>query len=84
MQYSPLTPSALAYKSLQVESHPNHRIRHFDICSQEVTTFAGSQQGFADGVGTNAEFSYPTKIAMNAAGTFAVVVGIHFALQSPF
>ena len=39
----------------------NHRIRKLDPNTAAVTTFAGGlSSGFADGVGTNAEFDAPT------------------------
>jgi sugar lactone lactonase YvrE len=49
----------------------NHKIRK--ITSQgEVSTFAGSTMGFADGHGTAAQFNYPYGIALDNKGNILV------------
>ena len=56
----------------------NHLIRRIDIASGTVTTLAGlaGSSGSTDGVGTSARFNGPYHIAMDAAGTFAIAVGL--------
>ena len=54
----------------------DHAVRRIDIPSGVVTTITGSRgnSGYADGAFTTAKFSYLWGIAMNAAGTVALVV----------
>lgn len=60
----------------------NHLVRRIDVSSRLVTTLAGNVAlgvgppfnfGLSDGIGTNAAFHQPTGIAIDPAGTFAVV-----------
>jgi DNA-binding beta-propeller fold protein YncE len=51
----------------------NNRIRRVSIATGNVTTLAGSVDGYADGVGTQASFSYPFGVSISADGTFALV-----------
>lgn len=53
-----------------------HLIRRVLVSSGAVTTLAGQRGvfGSADGPGVSATFSIPSGIAMDAAGTFALIV----------
>lgn len=62
---------AHAHGALYVADVGNHAIRRIDA-SGRVTTFAGGTQGFADGVGKAARFSYPRDVAADAAGNLYV------------
>lgn len=60
-------PSGLAldyFNNLYVADQVNHRIRKITSTGL-VTTLAGNTNGFADGVGTAASFSYPSGLAIN-------------------
>lgn len=66
-------PSALKADS------SNCAIRSINLTTNTVTTVAGSPPytcGSDDGVGTGATFNYPSGVAVNSAGTFAVVVSL--------
>ena len=54
----------------------NQLIRHIILSSGVVSTLAGQAEstGSTNGVATNARFYQPYGIALDAAGTFAVVV----------
>src|SRR5260370_22442229 len=43
----------------------NPRIRRVDPSSREVSTLAGSQQGFQDGPGSSAQFNAPSALALS-------------------
>lgn len=66
-------PMGLAHVNgaLYVADVGNHAIRRIDAAGR-VSTFAGGQQGFADGVGPQARFSYPRDVAADAAGNLYV------------
>jgi len=52
----------------------NHRVCRLDLATNSVTTLAGSSTaGFLNGVGTNARFDYPSGVAIDPSGTFALV-----------
>ena len=57
--------------NLYVADTNNHRIRKVTP-KGEVSTLAGSKEGFADGVGIAAQFTYPTRIAIDKAGNLYV------------
>jgi DNA-binding beta-propeller fold protein YncE len=48
-------------------------VRHILIATGVVTTLAGNESGYADGVGTLAKFSSPRGIAISPDGTFALI-----------
>jgi Leucine-rich repeat (LRR) protein len=53
----------------------NHLIRKLTLFSGVVSTFAGSGAvGAANGIGTNADFSFPHDISISSDGSFAVSV----------
>jgi streptogramin lyase len=60
-----------AIGDLYIADIANHRIRKVTQ-SGIVTTFAGSTQGFADGIGTAAQFDYPWGICINNTGDLYV------------
>ncbi len=54
--------------TLYVSDLLNRRVRMISAAG-EVTTLAGSMAGYADGTGTNAQFSQPNGIAVDLTGT---------------
>ena len=66
---------------LQADSG-NNLLRLVNLTTGTVTTLAGNpatapypgNYGHADGAGTVASFFYPYAVAMDSAGTFAIVV----------
>ena len=57
--------------NLYVADKNNHRIRKVTP-KGEVSTFAGSEKGFADGQGSAARFNYPTGITIDTTGNLYV------------
>ncbi|MBR9855490.1 MAG: hypothetical protein GYB37_13095 [Algicola sp.] len=68
------TPSGIAEHGgfYYVADRMNHKIRKINRSTLEVTTFAGSTQGFTDGTGTAAMFNEPRDIIVDAQGTVYV------------
>ncbi len=67
-------PTGIAIDSsgnVYVADTVNHKIRKIDS-SGNVTTFAGSSSGFADGSGTNAQFNNPKGISIDSSGNVYV------------
>ena len=57
--------------NIYVADKNNHRIRQVSP-NGVVRTSAGSTEGYADGIGTNAQFSFPAGIAVDAWGNIYV------------
>ncbi|WP_353778252.1 sterol desaturase family protein [Winogradskyella sp. 3972H.M.0a.05] len=60
-----------AQGNLYVADTKNHRIRKITP-DGIVSTFAGSTQGYADGIGTNAQFNSPWALAISSDGDIYV------------
>lgn len=58
--------------TLYVADQRNHKIRKVNIATGEVTTVAGSTQGFADGIASEAQFNFPYAVRVDAAGVIYV------------
>jgi hypothetical protein len=58
--------------NLYVADNNNHRIRKIVIATSEVTTLAGSTQGYTDATGTSAQFNKPWGVATDSSGNLYV------------
>ncbi|NBP66149.1 MAG: hypothetical protein EBU66_16025 [Bacteroidetes bacterium] len=58
--------------NIYVADISNHCIRKFAISTGQVTTLAGSSQGYAEGYGSYARFNHPTGIALDNSGNMYV------------
>jgi DNA-binding beta-propeller fold protein YncE len=67
----PLGITIDAAGNLYVADSNNNRIRKITPAG-EVSTLAGSEQGFADGFGSDAKFYWPSGITIDAAGNLYV------------
>jgi sugar lactone lactonase YvrE len=72
---NPSSVSVDATGNLYVADAQNYRIRKI-TSTGAVTTFAGSNYGYADGVGTAAQFSEPLGVAVDALGNVFVADNI--------
>ncbi|MFT3794217.1 hypothetical protein [Flavobacterium sp.] len=57
--------------NVYVADYANHKIRKITPANV-VTTFAGSSNGYANGTGTAAQFSYPFGLCMDSSGNLFV------------
>jgi DNA-binding beta-propeller fold protein YncE len=76
-------PSGIAIGAaghLYVAEFGNHRIRKITPAG-EVSTLAGGEEGFADGIGGDAMFSYPSDIAIDAAGNLYVADTVNDSIR---
>jgi len=67
-------PSDVAVDSsgnVYVADRENHRIRKITPAGV-VSTFAGSTEGFAEGIGSTAQFDYPSDVAVDSRGNVYV------------
>ncbi|GAB5525325.1 MAG: hypothetical protein Roseis2KO_31970 [Roseivirga sp.] len=66
--------------NIYVADSGNHSIRKIDP-SGTVSTLAGSIQGFADGTGTNAQFSAPLDVATDKVGNVFATDGFNHKIR---
>lgn len=69
-----------AQGNLFVADKSNNRIRKITP-SGEVSTIAGSTEGYQDGVGTNAKFNFPQGICIDALGNLYVTELFNFKVR---
>lgn len=69
-----------AQENLFVADKSNNRIRKITP-SGEVSTIAGSTEGYQDGVGTNAKFNFPQGICIDALGNLYVTELFNFKIR---
>jgi DNA-binding beta-propeller fold protein YncE len=77
------SPSGIAIDAagnLYVADTYNHRIRKVTP-KGEVSTIAGSEEGFADGQGSAAQFNIPFGIAIDAAGNLYVAAAFNHRIR---
>jgi len=76
-------PTGVAVDSegnVYVADHGNHRIRRITPAGV-VSIFAGSTEGFADGIGTEAQFNYPTGVAVDSSGNVYVADSVNHRIR---
>lgn len=69
-----------AQGNLYVTDISVHRIRKISTTGA-VTTIAGSTQGYADGIGTAAQFNFPNGITVDAQGVIYVSDGNNYRIR---
>ena len=70
--YSPRGVAVDSSGNVYVADFGNHRIRKIDTTTREVTTFAGSTEGYKDAIGTEAQFDFPSGVAVDSSGILYV------------
>ena len=68
---SPMGVCIDALENIYVADYQNHRIRKINP-NGVVTTLAGSTQGYANGIGTAAQFNMPTGVCVDGLGNIYV------------
>ena len=64
---------SVSFNDASQDGH-NNRIRRVEIATGATTTLAGSgSAGFSNGAGGSARFNYPSGVAIDPSGTFALV-----------
>jgi sugar lactone lactonase YvrE len=71
LDFQPVGTAIDSVGNLYVTDRSNHRIRKITTAG-EVTTIAGSTQGYADGQGTAAQFNYPQAIVIDLSDNLYV------------
>jgi len=66
--------------NVYVADFRNHRIRRITPAGV-VSIFAGSTEGFADGAGTEAQFNYPTGVAVDSSGNVFVTDSVNHLIR---
>lgn len=51
----------------------SHIINKIILSTAEVSIFAGTASGYSNGFGTNAQFSFPSRLVISASGDFVIV-----------
>jgi hypothetical protein len=56
-----------------ISENDNCRVRRMDLTTKVVTTLAGGAQGYRNGIGTAAQFNFPTGLVFHASGVIYLV-----------
>jgi len=70
--YEPRFVTFNANGDMFISDTRNHQIKKIDMTTGEVSLFAGSTQGSADGLGTLAQFNFPAGLDFDSAGNLYV------------
>lgn len=78
------TPQGIVIDSngdLYVADTFNHKIKKVITSTGEVITIAGSTAGFADGLGTSAQFDNPINLTIDSSGNLYVVDSLNYKIR---
>lgn len=67
--------------NMYVADYTNNLIRKIELATNTVTTLAGSTAGFADGIGTAAQFNGPSGICTDTNGNLYVTDYFNFKIR---